>query len=97
VEHRYDTRTAWYTCKKLKTYPQKGTPPPANLARITVLQCGRPELLHAIAKSKLFRGAIHGWMGSGALLVKTDQVEKLRELLDWAGVTVGATFQVPDL
>jgi hypothetical protein len=73
-----------------------GTPPPANLARITVLQCGRPELLHAIAKSKLFRGAIHGWMGSSALLVKTDQVEKLRELLDWAGLTVGATFQVPD-
>jgi hypothetical protein len=70
-----------------------GTTTQVELTAVTVLQCGRPELLRAIEKSKLFRSAIRGRLGPDVLLVDTQQVEALREKLHWAGVTIGETIR----
>lgn len=65
---------------------------PVGLASVTVLQCKRSELLDAIAKSKMFKPAIRGRLGSDVLLVDSQMVEQLREMLIWTGVTIGETI-----
>jgi hypothetical protein len=71
-----------------------GTPAQVELATVTLVQCGRPELLNAIANSKLFRSAIRGYLGFDVLLVDTRHIDELREKLHWAGVTIGETIHI---
>jgi hypothetical protein len=64
-----------------------GDPAHAAVGRISILRLADPDVANALTSSKRFSQLIHGQAGDRILLIKQANLPKIRELLQWAGIT----------
>ncbi len=62
----------------------------ANIAETIVLQCPQSGVLDAILASQTLKPYLLGRIGPDAILVRSSEVEKVRDVLKWAGIQVSA-------
>jgi len=64
-----------------------GAPAQTELGRISILRLADPNVAQALLASKRFSPLIRGQAGDHILLIERANLTKIRELLQWAGIT----------
>jgi hypothetical protein len=72
---------------KLAMRSWAGDPPQVALGRISILRLADPDVANALISSRRFLPLIRGQAGDRLLLIERANLPKIRELLQWAGIT----------
>ncbi|MCW3055311.1 MAG: hypothetical protein JWN14_4481 [Chthonomonadales bacterium] len=67
-----------------------GTTTNASLTTVVLLQCTQPAVLDALLQSRALAPHILGRIGADGILVKSAEADKVKAVLEWAGVQVVA-------